>query len=127
MKQKTLRVVKSVMAPANPISPETSVEEASKIIIRQGVNHLPVVRDDKILIGIITSWDVAKAVATGKLGKVEEIMTKKVVTVLSDDPIQVAARKMEKHDISALPVTDTKKHLIGLITSEDLSRLISGG
>ena len=127
MRQRTIRVVRSVMAPAIPITPETSVEEASKIIIQKGVNHLPVINEEKILIGIVTSWDVAKAVAIGKLGKVEDIMTKKVVTVLPDDPVEVAARKMEKHDISALPVIDTKKHLVGLITTEDLSRLLSGG
>jgi len=127
MRQKTIRVVKSIMAPAIPISPETSVEEASKIIIQKGVNHLPVISKDNILTGIVTSWDIAKAVATGKMGKVEDIMTRKVVTVLSDDPVEVAARKMEKHDISALPVIDTKKHLIGLVTTEDLSRLLSGG
>lgn len=127
MRQRTIRVVRSVMAPAIPITPETSVEEASKIIIQKGVNHLPVINEEKILIGIVTSWDVAKAVAIGKLGKVEDIMTKKVVTVLPDDPVEVAARKMERHDISALPVIDTKKHLVGLITTEDLSRLLSGG
>jgi uncharacterized protein (DUF39 family)/CBS domain-containing protein len=126
MRQRAIRVVKSVMAPAITISPETTVEEASKIIIRKGVNHLPVVRD-KILIGIVTSWDIAKAVATGKIGTVEDIMTRKVITALPDDPVEVAARKMEKHDISALPVVDTKKYLIGIVTSEDLSRLLAGG
>lgn len=126
MRQRTIRVVKSVMAPAIPITPDTSVEEASRIIIQKGVNHLPVISKEKVLIGIVTSWDVAKAVAIGKLGKVEDIMTRKVITVLPDDPVEVAARKMEKHDISALPVIDPKKHLVGLITSEDLTRLIGG-
>ena len=126
MKHRAIRVVRSVMEPAIPITPDTNVEDASKIIIQKGVNHLPVVENDKTIVGIITSWDVAKAVARGKIGKVEDIMTKKVITVLPDDPIEAAARKMEKFDISALPVVDTKKHLVGLITTEDLSRLISG-
>ncbi|MFP4558390.1 MAG: homocysteine biosynthesis protein [Archaeoglobaceae archaeon] len=126
MKQTAIRVVKSVMTSAIYITPQTSVEEASKIIIRKGVNHLPVVDDDSTLIGIVTSWDVAKAVAMGKVGRVEDIMVKKVVTTLPEDPVQVAARKMEKHDISALPVTDTKNRLVGLVTAEDLSKLLSG-
>jgi len=127
MKQTTIRVVKNVMSPAIPITPDTDVDEASRLIIKKGVNHLPVIDEEKVLIGIVTSWDIAKAVATGKIGKVKDIMTRKVITVLSDDPVVVAARKMEKYDISALPVTDTKKHLIGLITTEDLSKLLSGG
>lgn len=126
MKQRVIRVVKSVMEPAIPINPDTNVEDASKIIIQKGVNHLPVVENDKTVVGIITSWDVAKAVARGKIGKVGDIMTRKVITVLPDDPVEAAARKMEKFDISALPVVDTRKHLVGLITTEDLSRLISG-
>lgn len=126
MKQVAIRVVKSVMTPAIFISPNTSVEEASKIIIRRGVNHLPIVSESKELIGIVTSWDIAKAVAVGKLGKVEDVMVRKVITTLSEDPIHVAARKMEKNDISALPVINTRKQVVGLVTAEDLSKLLSG-
>jgi len=125
MRQREVKVVRSVMTPILTINPETTIEEASKIMIQKGINHLPVVNENEELIGIVTSWDVAKAVATGRIGKVADIMTKKVITAFPDDPVEVAARKMEKHGISALPVVDGKKHVLGLVTSEDLSRLLA--
>ncbi len=125
MRQREVKVVRSVMTPILTISPETTIEQASKIMIQKGINHLPVVNENEELIGIVTSWDVAKAVATGKVGKVADIMTKKVITAFPDDPVEVAARKMEKHGISALPVVDARKHVLGLVTSEDLSRLLA--
>ncbi len=125
MRQKEIVVVKNLMSEAIKIAPTTDVVEASKIIIDKGVNHLPVVDSEGRLKGIVTSWDIAKAVARGRVGKVEEIMTTKVVTVYPDDPIEFAAEKLKKFDISALPVVDAKKRVLGLLSSEDLSRLIT--
>ncbi len=125
MKQREVKVVKSVMTKAVTISPTTSIEEASRIIIEKNVNHLPVVDENGVLIGIVTSWDVAKAVAMGKLGKVSDVMTRRVITAMPDEPIESAARKMEQYNISALPVVDAKKRVLGLVTSEDLSKLLA--
>jgi len=125
MRQREVRVVKSVMTKAITISPDASIEEASRIIIQKNVNHLPVVDENGILVGIVTSWDVAKAVAMGKLGKVKDVMTRRVITALPDEPIESAARKMERYNISALPVVDARRRVIGLVTSEDLSKLLA--
>jgi len=62
MRQREIKVVKSVMVEAYTISPETTIEEAARIMIDREINHLPVVEND-VLVGIITSWDIAKAVA----------------------------------------------------------------
>jgi len=124
MKEKKIKV-KDVMTKAITISPDLSIQEASKIIIEKSVNHLPVVDKDGVLIGIITSWDIAKAVAIGKLEKVIDVMTRNVITTHPDEPIEIAARKMEQYDISALPVVDAKRRVLGLVTSEDLSKLLA--
>ena len=125
MRQKDIKVVRSVMTKAITVTPETSVEEVAKIIIQKSINHLPVVDERGVLVGIVTSWDVAKAVAIGKIGKVKDVMTRKVITTSPDEPIDIAARKMEKYNISALPVIDSKKKVLGLVTSEDLSKLLA--
>ena len=52
-------------------------------------------------------------------------MTRKVVTAHPDDPIEVAARKMDVNDISALPVIDAKRKVIGVVSSQDLSKLLA--
>lgn len=125
MRQREVVVVKKVMNPAITIRSDTKIEEAAKIIIEKNINHLPVVDDDQKLVGIVTSWDIARAVALELEGSVNKIMTKNVITVYPDDPIEIAASKMERYKISALPVIDTKKRVLGIVTSEDLSRLIA--
>lgn len=54
----------------------------------------------------------------------DEIMSRDVVTIHEDEPVDEAARKMEGHSISALPVVDEDRHIIGLITSDAISTLI---
>jgi len=125
MRQKEIKVVRSVMSsPAITIGPDATIEEASKILIEKGINHLPVVDDNGRLIGIVTSWDIAKAVAKGGV-KVEDIMTRRVITAHPDDPIEIAARKMDVNDISALPVVDEKGRVVGVVSSQDLSKLLA--
>ncbi len=119
------KLVKSVMSRVVVVSPETGVREAAKLMIDKGINHLPVVDDDKKLVGIITSWDIAKAVASGKTGTVEEIMTRNVITTSPGEAVEIAARKMEVHEISALPVVDKDGRVVGMVTSEDLSKLLA--
>ncbi len=125
MRQREIKVVRSVMTAATTIKPETSIEEAARLMIEKSVNHLPVVDAEGKLVGIVTSWDVAKAVAAKKGKAVEEIMTRNVIVTHPDEPVEIAARKMEQHNISALPVIDAKKRVLGLVTSEDLSKLIA--
>ncbi len=122
-----LPLIKDVMTVGiGTIKPDVSIEEAAKKIIKGQFNHLPVVSDDGRLVGIVTAWDVSKAVALTKRGKVEQIMTRRVIVVNPGDPIDIAARKLEQHNISALPVVDAKRRVIGIITSEDLSKLLAG-
>lgn len=123
-----LPLVKDVMTTGiGTVKPDVSIEEAAKKIIKGQFNHLPVVSDDGRLVGIVTAWDISRAVALAKRGKVEQIMTRRVIVVGSSDPIDIAARKLEQHNISALPVVDAKRKVIGVITSDDLSKLLIGG
>ena len=95
-------------------------------LINLEVNHLPVLSSGDQLVGIVTSWDIAKAVAKNFLW-LDEIMSKDVITTVPDELIESAAKKMEEHSISALPVVDADQHLIGLITSDAISILIGRG
>lgn len=124
MRQREIKIVKSVMVETHVIPPETPIEEAARLMIEKGLNHLPVVENER-LVGIITSWDIAKAVARKIKGSVREVMTRKVIYTYPDEPVEVAARKMEKNNISALPVVDSRMRVLGIVTSEDLSKLIA--
>jgi homoserine O-acetyltransferase len=51
-------------------------------------------------------------------------MTTKVLTIEDSATLETAARKMEKHDVSALPVVDTGGKVLGIVTSDSISKLI---
>lgn len=103
-----------------------NVKAVAKKLIEKGIDHLPVVDEETRLIGIVTSWDLARAIANDK-GKLAEIMTKKVVTALESESIDVVARRMAQHNISGVPVVDKMNHVIGIITTDDISKKLIGG
>ncbi len=100
-----------------------SLQEASNILISNNINHLPIVDENNNLMGIITSWDIAKAVAQNK-HSLSEIMTKDIIVSTVDEPIDVLARKMSIYNISGVPIIDSNKKVVGIVTSEDLSKLV---
>jgi CBS-domain-containing membrane protein len=118
-------LVREVMLPSITVREAISVQEAAKIIVGKQVNHLPVVSASNKLIGIVTAYDISKAVALNKGDSLKGIMTRRVVTATPDEPIDLAARRLERHSISALPVIDHTNTVIGIITSEDLSKLLA--
>ncbi len=108
-----------------------SIEDAACIMYQQRITHLPVVSEKAEegqagkLMGIVTAWDITRAFAL-KYRTLDMIMTKNVVTASLQEPIVSAARKMEQHTISALPVVDAEQRVIGIIGDEALNRFISG-
>jgi homoserine O-acetyltransferase len=116
--------VRDVMATAVPtLDAGTTLVEAARVMIERGVNHLPILDADGGLAGIVTSWDIAKAVACGSTD-LAGVMTREVITVGPDETIVEASARMESHAISALPVVDDGNRLIGIVSSEALSSLV---
>jgi uncharacterized protein (DUF39 family)/CBS domain-containing protein len=117
--------VESLIRPAVTCKEDEDVETVAKRIIQHNVNHIVVVDGESKLRGIVTSWDITRAVANGKRG-LAEIITRKVVTSSPQEPVELASRKLALHNISALPVIDGQSKVLGIITSEDLSKLVRG-
>jgi homoserine O-acetyltransferase len=117
------KLVKDIMSPAVSIDENSSIEEAARVMIDSRVAQLPVVSNGGTLAGIVTAWDISKAVAM-KYAYLDQIMTRNVVTIRKCDTLEAAATKMEKHDISALPVVDDDHRVIGIMTSDVMSKLI---
>lgn len=103
----------------------TSIEKAAKSMIEDNITHIPVVTTEDELIGIVTAWDISKAVAL-KYDRLEDIMTKKVIKANPNDSIESSARKMKKYNISSLPVVDDDGKVIGIITTDQISTLMAG-
>ena len=105
------------------VGPDCPITEAARILAEKGFDHLPVVDEHRKLVGIITSWDIATSVGTGKV-KVSEIMTTKVITAREEEPVDAVARSLELHGISGVPVVNERGEVTGILTSDDLSRLV---
>jgi homoserine O-acetyltransferase len=118
-------LVRDVMTPfVAKIGEESSINEAARLMLEEDVTHLPVVTKSDKLIGIVTAWDISKAVAL-KCTKLEDIMTKDVIITRPDNQIELAAEKMKEYNISSLPVVDDGGRVIGIITTDHISTLIA--
>jgi uncharacterized protein (DUF39 family)/predicted transcriptional regulator len=109
----------------NPLTanPKDSIKDVSERMVRGNVDHVPVVDEQNRLVGIVTTWDIAKAVAINAR-TLEEIMTRKVIVAKPQETVDIVAKRMEQYDITGLPVVDEENRVLGLITSADLSRLL---
>ena len=106
------------------IKENADVRDAAKLMLDRHVTHIPVVTDDYKLIGIVTSWDLSKSIATDSI-HLSDIMTTTVKYCNPSDTIEEIARMMRKFDISCLPVVDENMKVLGLITTDQISNLLS--
>ena len=103
------------------------IRAAAQKLLKGETNHLPVINNNGLLVGIVTTYDISKAVANpGKATLVRDIMKKKVVTTTQDEPVDIAVQKLERHNISAMPVVDKDMHVVAMLTAIDLGKLIGG-
>jgi len=106
------------------IKKDAKIRQAAMLMMSEYITHLPVVTDDNELLGIVTAWDLSKAIADN-LSELNEIMTKDVKTCKSNDSVESIARKMSEYDISCLPVVDDDFKIAGIITTNQISHLIN--
>ncbi len=105
--------------------PADDVKTVANLIVKHGIDHVPIVDDEGKLMGIVTSWDLAKAVAEEKRS-LNEIMTRRVIVAKPDEPIDVVARRLTQYRISGMPVVDESFKVVGIITTDDIAKLIKG-
>jgi acetoin utilization protein AcuB len=116
-------------------SPDMPVDEALNFMRQEKVRRLPVIGKDRELLGIVSEKDllyVSPSPATtlsvfemhyllSKI-KVGDVMSKQVITVAEDTPLEDAARIMADNKIGGLPVLRGDK-LVGIITETDLFKV----
>ncbi len=120
MKQTSeLKFVKDFKRQAIKCFDDCNLKKIAEKIIEENMNHIVITDRENYLKGIVTSFDVTKAIAQNKR-ELNDIITKNVITTKDNEPIGLAARRMKNNNISALPVVDESKRVIGIITSEEL-------
>ena len=121
------------------ITPDTTLPEAHRLMTEKRVRRLPVMRND-FLVGIITLGDVRGAEPSGATSlsiwelnyllsklKIEEIMTRNLITISPYATIGQAAGLMLEYKVSGLPVVDGEMKLVGIITESDIFRMVVQG
>jgi acetoin utilization protein AcuB len=118
----------------NPItcSPDTSITEALKKMRQENVHRFPVLDKKGKLAGIVSHTDLLYASPSSVTSlnvweitylmnqvKVKEVMTREVITVQEDCPIEEAAKLMRKNTVGGLPVMRGEE-LVGIITESDI-------
>lgn len=117
--------VKDVMTkPVIKIGYNKSIREAAKVMAKNRVGSIIVVKDNKP-IGIITETDMnKKIIAAGKDPKklkVKDVMSSPILFSSPKDDIVVTVEKMKKHRIKRIPVLEKGK-VVGVITNTDIAR-----
>lgn len=129
------------------VKPDTTVEEAARILVDNKISGIPVVDDENKLIGIVTEKDLIIKASELKVpfyvtlfdsiiflenpirfnnnlkkyiaSKVEDAMTTKVLVVEEDTPVEEIVKKMQHERINRVPVV--KDGVIkGIITRNDI-------
>lgn len=122
----------------NPVvvSPSTTFQDAFQLLREKKIRRLPVVRKNGELVGIVVEKDLLYASPSPAtslslhevhylLSKlvIKDVMTKPVISVPDDCPVEEAARIMIDHRIGSLPVLKDGK-LVGIITETDVFKLM---
>jgi len=101
---------------------DMTVEESILRIRRQGVDKETiytcyVLSADRTLQGIITVKDLLLAESDDT--EIKEIMTENVISVTTQDDQEEVAKMFSKYNFLALPVVDTEKRMVGIVTFDD--------
>ena len=114
-------------------NPDEGIVKAFETLLKYKISCLPVVNENKKLIGIITTTDIGYNLILDKYTldtKVSDVMTKDVISITFDKSIVDAIKRMDEYGhkgeiINQLPVVDEENNLIGIVSDGDIIRALS--
>ncbi len=99
----------------------STVRDALAMMEEYHIGGIPVIDDNKMLVGIVTNRDLR--FERNPERKIDEVMTSKnLVTTSQSTNLEEAAEILQRHKIEKLPVVDNSGHLIGLVTYKDITK-----
>lgn len=122
----------------NPItaSPEMSISEASAKMKSEKIHRMPVLDDEKHLVGIISEKDIllaapspASTLSTYEINyllsrlKVKNIMSRNPLTITKETTVEEAVKLISENDLSCLPVMEDG-YLIGIVSKSNLLKIL---
>ncbi|MBP2335710.1 CBS domain-containing protein [Saccharothrix coeruleofusca] len=112
--------------PVVSVTPATTVRTASALLVDHGFAALPVVDVQKHLVGIVSGADLLVAsLGRDAAATVRQVMTAPVVSApLTATPAELAGAVLG-HRLRCLPVVDARGVLVGVISRNDLLRVLT--
>ena len=110
------------------IGPHDTLQTAAQLMRRHNVGFLVVYEAPAGVVGVITDRDITvRATAEGRdptMTEVRDGMTNNVVTCYDDESVEDAAWRMQRHAVRRLVVVDRAKHLVGIVSVDDIARAL---
>ena len=104
------------------VSPTMSVKTLAMTLIKNQISGAPVAGKDGKIVGVVSEADIV-----AKKGKdVRSIMSKKVISVAENTPVEQIAQLMTTHAIKRLPVMNGES-IVGIVSRADIVSAIAQG
>jgi CBS domain-containing protein len=110
------------------VYPDDDLVRAGQLMTRGRLRHLPVVQHGQ-LVGLLTQRDLLRELggAPEKIDRAEvltvrDLMVTEVVTATPTLPLRKAARLLREHQFGCLPVIDSERRVVGMLTETDFIR-----
>ncbi|MDO8547978.1 MAG: CBS domain-containing protein [Nitrospirales bacterium] len=121
---KTLTVHQIMEDAVFTCTPETAGVTVAQVLTERNFGSVPVVTEDKTLVGLISEFDLLKAMTDGKdLRKITagDIMTpqEKLVTVTEETPVLDLIKILQERHLIRVPVVKGKT-LVGIVARRDV-------
>ncbi|MDO5571873.1 MAG: IMP dehydrogenase [Bacteroidales bacterium] len=99
----------------------STVKDALALMAEYKIGGIPVVDDERHLVGIVTNRDLRFQKDMNRL--IDEVMTKEnLITTNQSTDLEAAAEILQEYKIEKLPVVDKDNKLIGLVTYKDITK-----
>ena len=102
---------------------EDTGDRLTRTITEGGFGSVPIVNKEGKVVGIVTEFDLLKAIMEGKsLWKVKagDIMTKGAISVVRDTPVMEVMQLLQSKHLIRVTVTDAEGKLAGVISRRDI-------
>ncbi len=121
-REKAILASQIMTSPVETLQKSDTIRKASKLFQDRRFRHVPVVKENDILIGIVSDRDFFSQKSTNS--RVEKIMTTNVLSARPNTEIRYIARVFFEERIGAMPIVEEGGKLVGIITRSDILRTV---
>jgi CBS domain-containing protein len=105
-------------------TPDMTLGDVIKLLVKNNVTGLPVVDDDMNLLGVVTEKDVLKVLYNKEKRKsVRDLMSKNVVSFDENEDLIKIFKCLVENSFRRVPITSAGK-LVGVISRSDIIKFL---